>query len=62
VPDLIARRRGEHYEGDLLGVAVIAAVLLTMKLASTEVSELAGITGGAVGLMLGLGLTVMTGA
>ena len=33
VPDLIARSRGEEYDGDLLGTAVFAVVLLLMPLA-----------------------------
>ncbi|HEX4110067.1 MAG TPA: rhomboid family intramembrane serine protease [Solirubrobacteraceae bacterium] len=62
VPDLRARQAGEDYEGDLLGTAVIAAIVLVMPLASHEVSELAGVTGGALGLLLGLGLGAMNGA
>ena len=33
IPDLEAARAGEEYEGDLLGVAAIAAVLLAMPFA-----------------------------
>jgi membrane associated rhomboid family serine protease len=54
VPDLIARSRGEDYEGDLLGTAVFAAVLLLMPLATTEASAIAGFAGGAAGMMIGL--------
>jgi membrane associated rhomboid family serine protease len=55
-PDLRAARAGVHYEGDLLGAGAIAALLLAMPLAWPEVSWLAGVTGGAFGLAVGLGL------
>jgi len=55
-PDLQAARAGFHYEGDLLGTAAFAAVLLAMPLALAEASWLAGVTGGVLGLVLGLGL------
>jgi membrane associated rhomboid family serine protease len=59
VPDLEAARGGRYYDGDLLGTAAIAAVLLAMPLARWEVSWLAGVTGAVVGLVLGYGLTRM---
>jgi membrane associated rhomboid family serine protease len=59
VPDLEAARGGRYYDGDLLGTAAIAAVLLAMPLARWEVSWLAGVTGAVVGLLLGYGLTRM---
>jgi hypothetical protein len=57
-PDLRAARGGSYYEGDLLGAAAIAALLLAMPFAPafSEVSWLAGVTGGLLGLALGLGL------
>ena len=55
-PDLLAARRGSHYEGDLLGAGALAALLLAMPWAQGEGSWLAGVTGGAVGLVVGLGL------
>ena len=55
-PNLAAARTGDYHEGDLLGAAAIAAVLLAMPYARPEVSWLAGLTGGALGLTLGLGL------
>jgi hypothetical protein len=55
-PDLEAARAGYYYEGDLLGAGMIAAVLLAMPLALPEVSWLAGVTGGALGLVIGLGI------
>jgi membrane associated rhomboid family serine protease len=54
VPDLIARRRGEDYDGDLLGTAVFAVTLLLMPLAVTEASAIAGFAGGAAGMLVGL--------
>jgi membrane associated rhomboid family serine protease len=56
IPDLQAARANYHYEGDLLGVAAILAVLLAMPLARAEASWLAGVVGGALGLVLGVGL------
>jgi membrane associated rhomboid family serine protease len=57
--DVEAARRRSHYEGDLLGAAAIAALLLAMPWARGEGSWLAGVSGGAVGLVLGLGLQRM---
>jgi hypothetical protein len=57
VPDLEAARAGRYYDGDLLGVAAIGAVLLAMPFARPEASWLAGVVGGLVGLVLGFGLT-----
>jgi hypothetical protein len=56
VPDLRDARAGHYYEGDLLGVAAIAALLLAMPFARPEASWLAGITGGVIGLVLGFGM------
>jgi hypothetical protein len=55
-PDLLAARRGSHYEGDLLGAGALAALLVAMPWAQGEGSWLAGVTGGAIGLAVGLGL------
>lgn len=55
-PDLRSLRAGSLYEGDLLGAAAIAALLLAIPFARPEVSWLAGVVGGALGLVLGLGL------
>jgi membrane associated rhomboid family serine protease len=57
IPDLEAARAGRYYDGDLIGVAAIAAVLLAMPFARPEASWLAGVVGGVVGLVLGFGLT-----
>jgi membrane associated rhomboid family serine protease len=58
LPDLLAARGGEYYEGDLLGVGALAALLLAIPFAlrKPEASWLAGVTGGAMGLLLGAGL------
>ena len=56
VPDLIDARAGNYYEGDLLGVAAIAALLLALPYARPEASWLAGVTGAVVGLVLGFGM------
>lgn len=56
VPDLEAARAAEHYEGDLLGTAAIAALLLAIPFVRPEVSWLAGVTGGVLGLVVGLGV------
>jgi membrane associated rhomboid family serine protease len=56
VPDLLARARGQEYDGDLLGTLVIAVVVLLMPLATTEASPIAGFAGGAAGLLAGLPL------
>jgi membrane associated rhomboid family serine protease len=55
-PDLLARARGEEYEGDLLGTLVIALLVLLMPLAVSEASAIAGFAGAAVGLLCGLAL------
>jgi hypothetical protein len=62
VPDLEAARAGEHYEGDLLGTAAIAVLLLAIPFVRPEVSWLAGVTGGALGLVAGLGVHRLRGA
>jgi hypothetical protein len=56
-PDLRAARLGEYHEGDLLGTAALAAVLLALPFVRPEASWLAGVTGGAIGLTVGLGLS-----
>jgi membrane associated rhomboid family serine protease len=56
VPDLLARARGEEYDGDLLGTLVLALVVLLMPLATPEASAIAGFAGAALGLLCGLAL------
>jgi membrane associated rhomboid family serine protease len=55
-PDLLALRAGDYYEGDLLGAAAFAAVLLAEPFAIYGVSWLAGVVGGVIGLLVGIGL------
>jgi hypothetical protein len=59
VPDLLRRRRGEDYEGDLLGTLVMALVLLAMSAATREASIVAALTGVVAGLLVGFGLTAV---
>jgi membrane associated rhomboid family serine protease len=56
VPDLLALRAGEEIEGDLLGTAVIAAVVALIPLAARDASWIAGGVGAALGLAIGLAL------
>ena len=56
VPDLLALRTRDYYDGDLLGTAAIVAVLLAMPLARVEASWLVGVVGGCFGLLFGFGL------
>ena len=53
VDDLLARRRGDDRENDLLGVLVIAAVLLLIPVAEPDASWAAGFGGVAVGAVIG---------
>jgi hypothetical protein len=55
-PHLSAARGGGYYEGDLLGAGAFAGVLLALPFARGELSWLAGVVGGAIGLVYGLGL------
>jgi membrane associated rhomboid family serine protease len=55
-PDLRAARSGDYYEGDLLGAGALAALLLAVPFVRPEVSWLAGVTGGVLGMLVGLGL------
>jgi membrane associated rhomboid family serine protease len=52
--DVLGRRHGRDDDGDLLGVLAIAAVLVLLPLATDEASGLAGVTGGVIGVLLGL--------
>jgi membrane associated rhomboid family serine protease len=52
--DVLGRRRGVEDDSDLLGVLAIAAVLILLPLASDDLSALAGLGGGVVGVILGL--------
>jgi hypothetical protein len=55
-PDLRAARAGDYYEGDLLGAGALAALLLATPFVRGEASWLAGVSGGLIGLLVGLGL------
>jgi membrane associated rhomboid family serine protease len=57
VPDLLRARRGENYEGDLLGTGVMAVLLLAMSAATDEASIIAALTGALAGLVVGVVLT-----
>jgi hypothetical protein len=58
-PDLVAARTGAYYEGDLLATGATAALLLALPFAllSEEASWIAGLTGGVLGLLVGLALS-----
>ena len=53
IRDVLARRRGEEDDADLLGVLAFAVVLVLIPLAATEAHSLAGLGGGVAGLVLG---------
>jgi membrane associated rhomboid family serine protease len=55
-PDLRDARGGHYYEGDLLGAGALAALMLAIPFARFEASWLAGVVGGAIGLLAGLAL------
>jgi membrane associated rhomboid family serine protease len=54
--DVLGRRRSVEDESDLLGALAIAAVLILLPVATAEASALAGLGGGLIGVVLGLGL------
>jgi membrane associated rhomboid family serine protease len=54
VRDLLALRRGEEIESDMLGVVAIAIVLALLPAAITVADPVAGAVGAVVGLMFGL--------
>jgi Rhomboid family len=62
VPDLLARRRGLDYDGDLLGTGAIALVVLAMPVARPEASAIAGGFGVLAGYLVGLGLVRFAGS
>jgi len=53
VDDRLAERRGDDRGNDLIGVAVIAAVLLLLPLADVDTSWAAGLGGAAAGAVIG---------
>ena len=61
LPDLRERRAGGDTDSDLLGAAVIAAVLLLLPLAVPgQADPVAGVVGGLVGLAIGLALSAFS--
>jgi membrane associated rhomboid family serine protease len=56
--DVLGRRRRipEADDADLLGALAVAAMLICLPLVADEASALAGIAGGVIGAVLGLGL------
>ena len=57
-PQLVALARGESIDADLIGTAVIAAVVILMPLAAPHASWVAGGFGLALGLALGFPLAL----
>jgi membrane associated rhomboid family serine protease len=60
LPDLMAVRRGEEVDGDLFGVAAIAAVLILMPAVAPGATWIAAGVGVATGLVIGLPLARLT--
>lgn len=56
VPDMLDLRRGREIDGDLLGAATVAVVLLLLPVVVDGADALAGATGLLAGLLLGLPL------
>jgi membrane associated rhomboid family serine protease len=54
IRDVLARRRGEEDDADLLGVLATAVMLVLLPLAADEPHSLAGLGGGVAGILLGL--------
>jgi membrane associated rhomboid family serine protease len=61
LPDLRDARRGHDVDGDLLGAAVFAVVLLLLPVAVEWADPLAGATGLAAGAALGYPLARLSG-
>jgi membrane associated rhomboid family serine protease len=58
IPDLLSLRAGEEIEGDLLGTAVIGAVVLLMPLVAPGASWVAAGVGVLSGILVGLPLAL----
>jgi membrane associated rhomboid family serine protease len=56
VPSLMARRRGEETDSDLLGATVVAGCVLLTPVVATSANWLAAVGGGVIGLVLGVPL------
>ncbi len=61
VPDLLARRAGHDYGGDLLGTGVIAVMMLALPLVRPEASPVAGGVGVLAGYFAGAALASRKG-
>ncbi len=57
VGPLLAMRRGDDLDADMVGVLVITLAVLALPIAVTEASPLAAVAGALVGLMVGLPLS-----
>jgi Rhomboid family/zinc-ribbon domain len=55
-PDVVRARSRDDYDGDLIGAGALGAILLVEPFARGDTSWLAGVTGGAIGALVGLGL------
>jgi membrane associated rhomboid family serine protease len=53
IPDLISLRESQDFDGDLIGVAVLAAVIALMPLVAPEASWVADGVGIAAGILIG---------
>ena len=62
VDELLARRRGDDRENDLLGVYIIAAVLVLLSLTTEEANIAAAVGGALAGSVIGLLLPRLTRA
>jgi membrane associated rhomboid family serine protease len=62
VDDLLARRRGDDRENDLLGVYIFAAVLVLLSLTTEEANIAAAVGGALAGSVIGLLLPRLTRA
>jgi membrane associated rhomboid family serine protease len=61
VPELLARRRGDDTDADLLGAGAIGAVVALMPLAAPEASWLVAAGGAAIGIFAGVVLDQAAG-
>lgn len=57
LPDIERARRGQDYDGDLLGTAVLAVAVLSLTLVVPEADPVATVAGMAGGIVAGLGLS-----
>jgi membrane associated rhomboid family serine protease len=55
--DVLGRRRSLEDDSDLLGALAVAVAVICVPLVIEEASPIAGVAGGVIGIVLGLGLT-----